>query len=168
MLMYVSKTSKPAQIWLIINQISHNVSAYIELHEFPDLVLHAFLTYIVCFSHIKKSKYAFILGFENDRDVCMYLFIPKEEVERWTNWEYYIANINLESCVLYKAKRPIDHIQPSLITNMSTNTPSHSIIQLRYWRCIRESKSIKYKGMQGVQGKTNRGWISFSFYMLYI
>ena len=32
-----------------------------------------------------------------------------------TKLEYYIANINPECWVLYKARRPIDRIQPYLI-----------------------------------------------------
>ena len=39
-----------------------------------------------------------------------------------TKLEYYIANINPECWVLYKARRPIDRIQPYLITNMSINS----------------------------------------------
>ena len=39
-----------------------------------------------------------------------------------TKLEYYIANINPEYCVLYKAKRPIDNIQPQPITNMIPDT----------------------------------------------
>ena len=35
--------------------------------------------------------------------------------------EYYIANINLECWVQYKAILPIDCIQPYLITNMSNS-----------------------------------------------
>ena len=39
-----------------------------------------------------------------------------------TKLEYYIANINPECSVLYKAIRFIDRIQPYLITNMSINS----------------------------------------------
>ena len=39
-----------------------------------------------------------------------------------TKLEYYNANINPECWVLYKARRPIDHIQPYFITNMSINS----------------------------------------------
>ena len=35
---------------------------------------------------------------------------------------YYIVTINPECWVLYKARRPIDRIQPYLITNMSINS----------------------------------------------
>ena len=38
-----------------------------------------------------------------------------------TKVEYYIANVNNECWTQYKAKRLIDHIQPYLITNMSSN-----------------------------------------------
>ena len=38
---------------------------------------------------------------------------------RRTKSEYYIENINLECWVLHKGRKPIDSIQPYLITNMS-------------------------------------------------
>ena len=57
--------------------------------------------------------------------------------------EHYIANINPECWVLYKARRPIDSIQPCLITNMSISscralallrTRSHSLgIEVALW-----------------------------------
>ena len=37
-----------------------------------------------------------------------------------TNLEYYIANVNHECWVLYKARRFVYHIQPYLITNTSS------------------------------------------------
>ena len=40
---------------------------------------------------------------------------------KWTKLDY-IVNINLECWVLYKARRPIDHNEPYLITNMSINS----------------------------------------------
>ena len=58
--------------------------------------------------------------------------------------EYYIVDINPECWILYKARRPIDRIQPYLITNMSINscraltllqTRSHSIgIEVALWK----------------------------------
>ena len=44
-----------------------------------------------------------------------------KDVKR-TKLEYYIANINSESWVLYKTRKLIDCIQPYLITNMSINS----------------------------------------------
>ena len=38
-----------------------------------------------------------------------------------TKLEYYIANVNLECWSQHKSRMPIDHIQPYLITNMSSN-----------------------------------------------
>ena len=37
------------------------------------------------------------------------------------NLEYYIANVNPEWWSQYKARMPIHHIQPYLITYMSSN-----------------------------------------------
>ena len=37
-------------------------------------------------------------------------------------WKDVITNINPGCWVLHKARRPIDHIQPYLITNMSINS----------------------------------------------
>ena len=39
-----------------------------------------------------------------------------------TKLEYYIANINAKYWALYKATKPIDHIQPYLINNMGINS----------------------------------------------
>ena len=39
-----------------------------------------------------------------------------------TKLEYYIANINPKFWVLCKTRRPIDPIQPYLITNISINS----------------------------------------------
>ena len=60
------------------------------------------------------------------------------------NLEYYIANINLECWVPYKARWPIDRIQPYLITNMninsqSLNTQAHKLgIQVVVWNYIKQ------------------------------
>ena len=43
-----------------------------------------------------------------------------EDAKR-TKLEYYIANVNPECWSQYKARMPIDRIQPYLITNMSSN-----------------------------------------------
>ena len=40
------------------------------------------------------------------------------------------ANINHECWVLYKARRPIDHIQPYLITNMSLSLSPNTLLHL--------------------------------------
>ena len=45
-----------------------------------------------------------------------------------TKLEYYIANINLECWVLYKARRYVDRTQPYFITNMNIN--SHRALTL--------------------------------------
>ena len=45
----------------------------------------------------------------------------------------------------------VDRTQPYL----NTNTPSYTIIEARYNSCIMASKSTKYKGMWGMQGKAN-------------
>ena len=45
----------------------------------------------------------------------------KWEDAKRTNLEYYISNINLECWSQYKARIPVDNIQPYLITNMSSN-----------------------------------------------
>ena len=57
--------------------------------------------------------------------------------------EYYIANVNPECWSQYKARMPIDRIQPYLITNMSSNarraltllrTRSHKLgIEIASW-----------------------------------
>ena len=45
----------------------------------------------------------------------------KWEDAKWKKLEYYIANVNSECWSRYKARMPIDSIQPYLITNMSSN-----------------------------------------------
>ena len=45
----------------------------------------------------------------------------KWEDAKRTKLEYYIANVNPECWSQYKARVPIDRIQPYLITNMSSN-----------------------------------------------
>ena len=45
----------------------------------------------------------------------------KWEDAKRTKLEYYIANVNHECWSQYKARLPIDCIQPYLITNMSSN-----------------------------------------------
>ena len=68
---------------------------------------------------------------ELSRDAMKYVVIEERLMEplrkKWkdakrTKLEYYIANINPECWVLYKARGPIDRIQPYLITNMSINS----------------------------------------------
>ena len=63
-------------------------------------------------------------------DAIHYLMIEERLVEslriKWedakrTKLEYYIANVNPECWSQYKARMPIDHIQPYLITNMCFN-----------------------------------------------
>ena len=66
----------------------------------------------------------------------------KWENAKRTKLEYYIANINPECWSQYKARMPIDLIQPYLITNMSNapraltllSTRSHKLgIEIASW-----------------------------------
>ena len=59
----------------------------------------------------------------------------KWEDAKRTKLEYYIANIKPECWSQYKARMHIDHIQPYLITNMSSN--SHRALTLL---CTRSHK----------------------------
>ena len=67
----------------------------------------------------------------------------KWEVAKRTKLEYYTANFNPECWSKYKARTPIDRIQPYLITNISSNarraltllcTRSHKLdIEIASW-----------------------------------
>ena len=54
----------------------------------------------------------------------------KWEDAKRTKVDYDIANVNSECWSQYKARMPIDRIQPFLITNMSTNA-RRALILLR-------------------------------------
>ena len=81
-----------------------------------------------------SSKHKHILSLpcllERSSNTMQYVMIEERLMEslrnkwedaKWTKLEYYIANINPECWSQYKARVPIDRIQPYLITNMSSN-----------------------------------------------
>ena len=77
-----------------------------------------------------------------------------ESLRKWedakrTKLEYYIANVNPEYWSEYKARTHIDHIQPYLITNMSSNATSSNptLLILIVFNIIMVSKCNKFEGM---------------------
>ena len=78
--------------------------------------------------------------------------------------------------VLYKERRPIDCIQPYLITNISINshraltlihTRSHKLgIEVALWN--QNQLHMKACKVISMQGKVSGGWVSLAFYMMYI
>ena len=61
--------------------------------------------------------------FEISNNTMKYLVIEERLIEPLRKkCEDYNANINIECWVQYKARRPIDRIQPYLISNVSINS----------------------------------------------